>query len=135
MKSTELRIANYIYGVSDRIEQITELLSNGVETSFRGTLLNYSEYTDISPIELTHEWLTAFNFTLSSSKSELWSYGNTMLIWRTEYESDELDNYYEFRFGITSSYGAYRQVRLDYVHQLQNLTFVLTGEELKIVNP
>ncbi len=87
-------------------------------------------FCDVNGIELTQEWLIKFGFYRSSSKSELWSYGNTMLIWRTEYESDELDNYYEYRFGITSSYGAFRQVRLDYVHQLQNLTFILTGEEL-----
>jgi hypothetical protein len=86
----------------------------------------------LSGISLTEELLLKMGFVRSSSKSPLWSMGNTMLIWFTEYESDMLDNYFEFRFGITDSYKAHRNVRLDYVHQLQNLTFILTGQELTL---
>lgn len=126
----ELRINNQVKSRCHKglVTDIYAIFPDNIKLS-ANPLATYST-SDIDPIELTAEWLTKFGFTLSSSKSELWSYGNTMLIWRTEYESDELDNYYEFRFGITSSYGAYRQVRLDYVHQLQNLTYILTGEEL-----
>jgi hypothetical protein len=127
MKTDELRKGNWI--------------KNGViPTVVFGIDTEQNKYKDpdgiwysidnCSPIPLTQIELDKLGFLRSSSKSELWSFGNTMLIWRTEYESDMLDNYYEFRFGITASYKAERQVRLDYVHQLQNLTYILTGQDI-----
>jgi hypothetical protein len=86
------------------------------------------------PIHLDKEWLLKFGFIKSSGVHFHFSYGNTMLIWKTDYESELIDNYYYFEFGITKSFKAIRSVRLDYVHQLQNLYFSLTGEELKIIH-
>ncbi|MEO6522208.1 MAG: hypothetical protein ABIN91_11055 [Mucilaginibacter sp.] len=137
LKAWGLRIGNLVTSKQwkgshaiDGVESIEECFKVLVKGYYHECIAG--KYFDLDTIPLTPEWLIKFGFIRSSSTSELWSYGNTMLIWKTEYESDMLDNYYEFRFGITSSYGAHRQVRLDYVHQLQNLTFILTGEELTI---
>lgn len=128
MDSKDLRIGNVITDVWASSQSVWPIIKFTKYKAFYGP---YScHFRNLKPVELTPYFLKRLGFTKSSSKSELWSYGNTMLIWRTEYQSDELDNYYEFRFGITYSYGAHRQVRLDYVHQLQNLTYFLTGEEL-----
>lgn len=83
-------------------------------------------------IPLTEEWLIRLGFRKSSGPNPHFSYGMTMLIFRTEYEAEELENYYHFRFGIADKFRAERQVRLDYVHQLQRLTWILEGKELII---
>ncbi len=68
-----------------------------------------STLSHIKPIPLTEEWL--FKFRLMSIKTELgfWNNGDA----------------------IYFSYGFEKSIELKYVHQLQNLYFALTGEELK----
>ncbi len=83
-------------------------------------------------IEITEEILLKCGFGRSSSKTELWRGEDPMLIWKTDYESENLENHYEFRFGITQSFKAERQVKVKHLHHLQNLYFVLTGKELEV---
>ena len=69
-----------------------------------------STLSHIKPIPLTEEWLLKFG--LMSIKTELgfWNNGDA----------------------IYFSYGFEKSIELKYVHQLQNLYFALTGEELTI---
>lgn len=126
MEANELRIGNYIYNNEGSVSKV-QLLGKTLIMVDNSKKANEKE---CKPIPLTEEWLLKFGFSKSSSLTPLYTYGNTMLIWWNEYEAEELINFWEFRFGITQSYKAERQVRLDYVHQLQNLTFALTGKEL-----
>lgn len=82
---------------------------------------------DIDPIPLTEEWLEKLGFTLG---------GYNMLFWYHEklkgldfaginWADAEYPEYQFLNYGIgTEIYQVY------YVHQLQNLYFALTGEEL-----
>lgn len=80
---------------------------------------------DIEPIPLTEEWLCKFGFTQISGKQEYFKpfqgrYHNVLLgglepIYKMGYSDD----------GII-------QLPIYYIHQLQNLYYALTGEELKI---
>ncbi len=69
-----------------------------------------STLSHIKPIPLTEEWLLKFG--LMSIKTELgfWNNGDA----------------------IYFSYGFEKSIELKYLHQLQNLYFALTGEELTI---
>lgn len=129
IQANKLRIGNIVKSiVFDKIVYVEEIHGLWIETNY--SPLGYLQYKNIEPIPLSEEILLKVGFRKSSSLTPLWSGPDPMLIWRTEYESDLLDNYFEFRFGITESYQAKRQVRLDYLHQLQNLYFALTGQEL-----
>ena len=80
----------------------------------------------IIPIPLTKEWLVKFGFDFSI---DTW-YLKGVAIWETECcdakGNEEIGFFYELRdVGMMD-------MNIKYVHQLQNLYFALTGQELKI---
>jgi hypothetical protein len=108
MKSTELRVGNLV-SVDGKILPVTQIFEKGLNCGNVGVL-----YELVKPIPLTEEWLEGFGFEYSdlNGDSGLWKIPPFQI------------------------YGKYNQFiydyRLDvnYVHQLQNLYFALTGEEL-----
>ena len=104
MKPNELRIGNY---VNDSIGLITIGLNGNIK------------FADAyHPIPLTEEWLLKFGF-VGNYKTY---YSNINLI--CELHFDEFNNQFDCvldRYSITT---------IQYVHELQNLYFALTNEEL-----
>ena len=137
MKSQYLRIGNYLY-----YEHTTHIV-NGVHGNkvyswwvkegepvieyeakdISGTQVE-NPYIDVisqyEPIPLTEEWLEKFGFDIKDKDRLDWVKGAFNL------ERSNEDNN-KFCFEVYSHY-----IPLDYVHQLQNLYFALTGEELKL---
>lgn len=113
MKATELRIGNLLMfketpiggGVYPVMAIKDDLIvgSNGV-----AAYLN-----EIEPIPITDEWLERFGFNNSYSKE--WWKGE--ILYNAGFVSKEVP-----------AHGTYVQ----YVHQLQNLYFAFTGEELEL---
>jgi len=104
MKATELRIGNWVNN--------GEQLYYVIDTSSMMDLMNEAQVneglTGLKPIPLTEEWLELFNW--NPPKDIGVSFSLT---------TDEIHfvagNYYK---------------KIEYVHQLQNLYFSLTGQEL-----
>ena len=111
MKVNELRIGNYVMyepTIDDWEEKVI-------------TLHSFLQ-VDISPesycgIPLTEEWLLKFGFS--------WHAKNSYNLERFRYHTDKK---------IFSIIGRFEDLveGLEYVHQLQNLYFALTGEELTL---
>ena len=103
MKANELRTGNLIelQGKFRRLIMI-DAMANVVDVSRVGLLC----INEVKPIPLTEEWLLKFGF--------IWD-GDIKIL--KGYLNDYVDGNGE--------------ARLKYVHQLQNLYFALTGEELK----
>jgi len=126
MKATELRIGNLVMGNTQiHIENIMENMINIIIWETTG---GYSgdKLDDISPIPLTEEWLLKFGFvTLSFGDTErvLDIKGSSFII-----EFFESTGFYHYSGGE----GVKLSVAIQYVHQLQNLVFALTGEELSL---
>lgn len=125
MDAKELRIGNHVKAIN-RIEEI------GVST-FQN-LEDFIENDIYKPIPLTEEWLEKFGFERYSNqayKSLKWTLDDTGFVsdWfylkRTHINTNGIFTVEAFKFGS-------KLRRLDYVHQLQNLYFALTGEELEI---
>lgn len=122
MIAQELRIGNYISRLdlvseNQRIEQILELLSKKVVTT--GPTRVIVLYEDIKPIPLTEEWLLKFDY-----KKEVDFFENeTRLSFWTDKKTFD---------GIMADWADKVIGQVKYVHQLQNLYFALTGEELTI---
>lgn len=144
MKASELRIGNYLFDSTEdggiiKIKEIKEMSPRNVgnmsisyigvrggycTTSLQENEVNLeSEDFLIQPIPLTEEWLLDFGFELinndfyRSRNSELclhWTVNKNKMI--PEYNQKRLVTGYDFK----------------YVHQLQNLYFALTGEELTL---
>jgi hypothetical protein len=113
MKPNELRLGNYFIGYSNYLQQ-WELASFGL-------LIEGIEVDEIIRgfVPLNQDWLLKFGFEM--------------------YEFDNKANQFRFkerlivyREGFLYDYGT--SVKLEFVHQLQNLYFVLTGTELAYEN-
>ena len=132
MKAQDLRIGNYVYLCNDFCH-LTSILSpnktNGymVEIWINGPVKTKLE--NIKPIPLDEEWMVklGFNFYKSAQKSRCYQ------IKRGSHKTQNFRtfNLYQKKdgFGINASDGYEKCV---YVHQLQNLYFALTGEELTL---
>lgn len=107
IKPQELRIGN-------------KVLRNGIIVSVDNqTFWDVEKYPDqYKPIELTEEWLLKFGFT-----RQPWGLVIGSLLFKDKnHECKEL----------TLEIGNGFRTTVKYVHQLQNLYFALTGEELTI---
>jgi hypothetical protein len=136
MKTSELRIGNFINGIYSNYDENLEIEEN--ETICKVTSLDNSDlfdyqiyvesdegielFDEFEPIPLTEEWLLKFGFKKIGVNFQLKSF----CLWYSSYEKC-----YVWRF-MNVGEDADRKVCLDYVHQLQNLYFSLTGEELKL---
>lgn len=125
MKASEVRIGNLCkYHVRDSIEGDSFVINTIDYEDIR--ILFGNEDEDYIPIPLTEEWLLKFGFTKSKKNFSLGVHqklfsGVMIFIF------DKLLQKWIF------SIGKYKDItRVQYVHQLQNLYFALTGEELKL---
>lgn len=119
MKAEELRISNYVLSYNKDITQVIRLSKEKI-------------IIDASPILLTEEWLLKFGF-------ECFNYPYwRMLLTDGKQEDDEFfyihfeNNYIYLKCGYKAEYYVKSAKPIKYVHQLQNLYFALTGEELTI---
>jgi hypothetical protein len=110
MKASELRIGNYV-----------EFCSVGIPTGNTGqveggTIASFEEcYIRLLPVPLTEEWLLKFGFERRNN-------------WFRKGDFSYEDNKIYLSFGCHCE--GPEETDIKYVHQLQNLYFALTGEEL-----
>jgi hypothetical protein len=118
MKAQELRIGNWVVNVDEYWEvRHVDFNSMYIEKS-----------CPFKPIPLTEEWLLKFGFewddivTKTTGETEKMLYKNILLMQR-----------HHATHWVAAPYGYLLSIhRTVYVHQLQNLYFALTGEELTI---
>ncbi len=121
MTANELRIGNLIL-VDGEITEITGVkkstvfFSDGFQMFIAGGL---------EPIPLTEEWLIKFglNKTVDHPARKLYENDDICPLWFSDKKG--INDFYASRVRICEC---------KYVHQLQNLYFALTGEELTIDN-
>jgi len=130
MKANELRIGNMV-NLIDRKGPVHIPMSTAFKVLqiglFNSLILeqtlnpaqteNWPRVTngDLSPIPITREWMIKLGF--ANSKPGKWEHGVMPI---EIYWNERMKFYYGNAVGIS----------LEYVHQLQNLYFALTGEEL-----
>lgn len=106
----------------DRIESIIELRENIVVTS--GPIKVRCRYEYLAPIPITEEWLIRGGFEKSVFEKSVKS-------WTILKKDEWFTIYDDLNFGNQCIYG---RTIVKYVHQLQNLYYALTNQELKF-NP
>ena len=123
MKATELRLNNMIL---DRWGAVATVDTIGFESTVRISTATYKaescSINDCEPIPLTEEWLLKFGFKKTSTAY----YMEILNDWTSLYFCD---GYFEIS---VSSHAC--PIKIDCVHQLQNLFYCLTGEELEVKN-
>ena len=114
----ELRIGNYITEVTAFDGFYASVVSIGADTCIYG--VGYTALFDkLAPIPLTEKWLLDFGF---ENKEENWEKSDSNL-----WDFLIILDYESFMY-------SYSKLEIKHVHQLQNLYFALTGEELTL-NP
>ena len=128
MKATELRIGNWVnYHDDDLLFEVTRIddLGIGVKNIDPETAQEtWIEYECFSPIPLTEEWLLKFGF----ERTDLIDNSNDDWTWLF-YQKDSI---YIDGSDLTIETATGIVIKVEYVHQLQNLYFALTGEELTL---
>lgn len=117
IKPNELRIGNYIKH-GGAVVIVEEVLKEGAMVKFLPNQTG-NMFDGMKPIPITEEWLIRFGFKIRSNpnnpdNSFFWDNGEVKMI-----QSDKL-----YCSDIVST------IEIKHVHQLQNLYFALTGEEL-----
>ena len=124
IKANELRVGNLIYNIKNEFEK-RQIIVSGITPTMIACKQIVTEHKFFEPIPLTEEWFLKAGF-------DLIYYGynglidiEIMLPWAGRKEIA-----YSVRINNEYSVGEPFQ----YVHQLQNLYFALTGEELVFSN-
>ena len=112
MKSNELRIGNFT-----KQGEVKSFVENGIHVGF-GKCYNFNE---LEPMPLTEEWLFKFGFEYNNSTYEWYDKSAVFFIQM---------NY--LGFDLIAKFKNERIKEIKYVHQLQNLYFALTNEELEL---
>jgi hypothetical protein len=120
MKANELRIGNLIeYVVYDYLTPQEEWVENYVDIDDLNWLNKNPDDDCYRPIKLTEDILVMLGF----EHNRVGIFGNNYTF---DGVSIQLDKFGVFMF-VT-----YARCRMQYTHQLQNLYFALTGEELEL---
>lgn len=118
LSANELRIGNWIFngGIKSQVAYLLPDNINCTRPDFDG-LLN----GEITPILLTEEWLLKFGFEIDK---DLVFY---KMVARKGHISLPFDKDKKWKY-----WSNLLKIEIQYVHQLQNLYFALTGSELEI---
>ena len=126
MKANELRIGNYILNHHKEIDTVT----NHTFSKFRFPKMD-GDY-GVYPIELTEEWLLKFGFSDKEYKSGYigkdFKSGGMILdfVLSKPFSKGEWNNTYTFDFE------GHRFSKIEFVHELQNFYYCLTGVMLSL---
>lgn len=120
IQANELRIGIFVLYNEDNIYcKVLEIDTLGIRVDFmKNGEIEWVEYDCFSYIPLTHEILEKCGFEMHKT-SQLWRKGNFYL-----HHYLISDNEYCFK------YSDFKSSSIQSLHQLQNLYFALTGEEL-----
>jgi hypothetical protein len=132
MKANELRIGNYYhYHIIDEFDDPTEYDIVRQTDAEDLDILSNEEDTYYKPIPLTEEWLLKLGFELEDDNGDIKCYEIQRFWYYVIFDHGEVRLDIKTGKNITHTV-FYMDERFQYVHQLQNLYFALTGLELTI---
>ena len=125
MNAQELRIGNLV----ERDGNILEVVRIAKDNIINYDLILQSKGMHVNsgnviPIPLTEEWLVKFGFYYSDDENE---FLELQLMHKTKLYADNSNEFSTVVLKIKEN-----EIEIEYVHQLQNLYFALTGKELTL---
>jgi hypothetical protein len=118
MKASDLRIGNLV-DLGNRIAKIIEIAHLAcVVVDLEETQDTIEDYERVKGIPLTEEWLLRFGFEKNNNNQFILMEGSVDILFNKDLNGWTCDG---INFSINMT---------EHVHQLQNLYFALTGEEL-----
>lgn len=148
MKAEELRLYNYVGCKISNDKGVYQVIAfpEWTTESERPITINRCPketmpISKVKPIPLTEEWLEKFGFRYSEPLKMHVLYNNPATCEPDDYEDSvyhNVDFFYNgecFGFEVSNEWGENGNLmmsKIKHVHQLQNLYFALTGEELTL---
>lgn len=131
MEAKNFRIGNYIeYLIKDELDDRKEWWEVSTIDAYDLKWLSDNDDADFREIELTEEWLLKFGFNNDYKDGYIGiDICNSDFVLTKPFKMGEWQDCFCFQFE-TGNVHKFREIK--YVHQLQNLYFALTGEELTI---
>jgi len=131
MKRNELRIGNLV-DLGNRIAKIIEISNlSCVVVDLEETQDTIEDYERTKPIPLTEEWLYKFGFKdIDKGDHDYNTYTDPNHNYYLQIDVRKKDGKYSILDNSFDDLRDFAMVDISYVHQLQNLYFALTGEEL-----
>lgn len=131
MKRNELRIGNLV-DLGNRIAKIIEISNlSCVVVDLEETQDTIEDYERTKPIPLTEEWLYKFGFKdIDKGDHDYNTYTDPNHNYYLQIDVRKKDGKYSILDNSFDDLRDFSMVDISYVHQLQNLYFALTGEEL-----
>jgi len=118
MKNTEIRIGNYVYR--------NDILVTVDEQTFWDMKNNPEQY---KPVRLTENWLEKLGFQKDMDGSFVYGlialFKDKRLKQNVYLYTDAINSFHEGQWVVIND------LKVEYIHQLQNLYFALTNQELK----
>jgi hypothetical protein len=125
MKAEELRINNLIYTPGGLIGIVTGITKVEIQCEWNAgeeeLEVSSFELSDCNPIPLTEEWLIKLGFS-----KKLYKFGHIGITGMTLFKPENSNRLFYEICNIEMN------IKIYSIHQLQNLYFDLTGNELKI---
>ena len=126
MNTNELRISNTINHKEKGLITIKGITEHCGDCKI-DTDLGWVYLKNCEPVPLTEEWLIKFGFKYNG-----WNYDFKNYVFHAQ-GKNEKGEFFNTEFGIKNNGITFNiSYNLEFVHQLQNLYFALTGEELTI---
>jgi len=126
MKANELRIGNLVLYQGYHVASVHGITDpdwgHGIHIHYDSSSVGCA-FDMVEPIPLTEEWLRKFGFEDNDYTFDLYiGHRKISFTWFSRVVST----------GVRSGFKCQKYKHIKYVHQLQNLCFALTGEELTI---
>jgi len=138
IKVNELRLDNFVvvnkggYCNDNTVQKVTSISKKGINSWSDMGSSGFVKEEDMTHIQLTEEWLLKFGFEKDNdfgnwhlSAYEIFSSGNRDFVAATKE-----DFVYWYNHSSDDYYSSV--IKINTVHQLQNLYFALTGQELEL---
>jgi len=126
IQSKELRIGNVVLDKDNNIFTIAGISEGSVfkEGDYIGTPIEW-----IKPVLITEEWLLKLGFEKEKYSSLSINFFRLKVLSHGTISFYPKEKGFNIELGTTSGYN-FGTTKIEYVHQLQNLYFALTNEEL-----
>lgn len=126
MQANEVRIGNYVSLSGEKKLKVNEIYRSGFYAADEKSVSFKNTWSEIEPIPLTEEWLVNFKLRQSMELTNYWTEDEEMNVF-----IDSEGIHYSI---MLNNDGDFLKIKkLEYVHQLQNLYFSLTGKDLSLI--
>jgi hypothetical protein len=126
MKASELRIGNYVLDERDSVDRVKAISDKEVALGALSQS-NIIPFSEVNPIPITEEWLGKVNYQYANENGQKFYWHTDLPYFQLRKDEDSWGMWYCESNGVEALIS---KKDIEYVHDIQNIHFYLSGEEL-----